>query len=132
MKRKDFSAISSLLTENGVGTLKLLFRTNLTMDDEIDLIGEKDQETIKENPDLIIDFSDGKKYLGSLILKTAEVANILGSNPYEGEEGFVIDNLIPEKKFHTRALFFRFLRFAPSQNTGECIIFEEDFFEEGD
>lgn len=75
MQKKDMSEIVEILRTNGVGFLICFFRSGLHLDDE-------KWNTQGEEKPWRIDFSDGKKYLGSLDTNTDNI-DCVESEPSE-------------------------------------------------
>lgn len=113
--KKNMNLIIDLIKNNGVSFVKLFFKSTLS-DEEI---SELDEGLIKEN--WVIDFSDGKQYLGSVKVtaSTFEDASDKGVKPvrldYSVQATGEITGL--EKAFHLRLIFN-----GPTYRTGECYI----------
>ena len=116
MKQKDFSEICTLLKTNGVGFIKCFFRSSLYPEDLMN-------HPVK---DWRIDFSDGVRYLGSLITDSDVIGfssgtNILSKNKEPMTYTCHVD---PNHSGYSRSVTIEMIITAfPLQ--GECIIQDE-------
>lgn len=107
------SKIATLLKSNGVGFVKVFFRSNLSPAEL------NDGETTGE---WMLDFSDGKIYLGSLKLDCNDFDSMSGK---EEQCPFVVSSgsLKEGAEWH-KSLNGEFYFQTQYHNFGECLIFE--------
>lgn len=113
MKKKDFSEIAALLKKNGVGFIKLFFRSNQNA-------AELDEDP--NDKEWVVDFSDGKNYLGSLTMNPDSIDTASGDNK---EQPYILSS----SSFHVdtkwdKDLNIEFYFKAQHECIGECLIFE--------
>ena len=118
--KKNFLEIADLLKNNGVGFVKLYFKSNLSSE-EIDNEDSNDKQ-------LILDFSDGKEYLGSLVLKTKLIGTLTSG---EGTKYGLLDAIfysIPAEITGYNKVLGMEVYFIPAIGfrRGKCFIYEED------
>lgn len=113
MIKKDFSKIAARLKTNGVGFVKLFFRSN------------QNAVELNEDPNTkewVVDFSDGKKYLGSIQIDPDCIDTMSGKDT---ERPYIVES----SSFHVdtkweRDLNIEFYFKAQHETIGECLIFE--------
>lgn len=112
IEQKDFSEILSILQTNGVGFIKCLFRSNLNPED-IEYEPTKPWR---------LDFSDGIKYLGSLVTDT----DIVGFSTADGIQPLVYDCYIDKKEIKFTEDLKIILTYTAWPVQGECILTLEE------
>lgn len=136
MEIKDFSEVSKILTRNGVGIAKLFFKMNVTIPDFCLFTLGKKMEYSKAK-EVIINFSNGTKYLGSITiagktpyLKTSATdlkgKKFVYENIENGPESDYNFSVYLDKKYgiHPTELIFEFTNISPAGNLGTCTILD--------
>ncbi|MFA6273596.1 MAG: hypothetical protein WC662_00345 [Candidatus Paceibacterota bacterium] len=125
MKRTNFFEVADLLFSNEVGFVKLYFKSSLTVEK---IIKESEKEIEKEK--WVLDFSDGKRHLGSLSMPNTDLIGTMSGKEGDGKYGLidVILYRVPKEMTGCDYTLGITLCFIPEVgfSRGECFIYFED------